>query len=213
MFSVEIPGVVSELDLDWYIGARDTTPYTTEIAPDLMDFTMFEWDMVDCKSEFLTATSGDQIWMHSWTSFWNPSAHIQLSHIDYCGEGHFLPRFSFFCLITHGLPADQNWRQYPQVSTSQIKNRANTPCFPKNSQKIQSALSYSALLLPFQVKGLLRQCPTERNGLVWHLFLSRCPGRVWAQVFCFFPNVPSLCTIPQHCHIVSRSSLHGYTVT
>ena len=65
MFSVEIPGVVSELELDWYVGARDTTLYTTEIAPDLMEFTMFEWDLADCKSEFLTATSGDQIWMQS----------------------------------------------------------------------------------------------------------------------------------------------------
>lgn len=127
-----------------------------------MEFICYVWvghDRQD-KSGFLTATSGDLIWMQSAEQVFGILQHV--SSIS-CWQ-LWKRSLSSNILITQSLPAaDQNRWQNPQLSTRQIKSRANTPCFPENLQKIQSALSYSLLFLPLPVKCLLGQWVTERN--------------------------------------------------
>lgn len=146
------------------------------------------------KSGFLTAASGDLIWMQSAEHVFGILQHIcsylMLTIVEKVTSFQYSDHSEFACCC---------WWQNPQVFTRQIKIRANTPCFPENSQKIPSALSYS--LISASPSKLLFRAMSYREKWFWHCFLSRSQWRVWAQVF---PGLPFPSTATQS---VSRPSL------
>lgn len=92
------------------------------------------------------------------------------------------------------------WWQNPQVFTRQIKIRANTPCFPENSQRFQAPFPIP-LFLPLPVNCFLGN-ELQREMILTSSSSSRSQWRVWVKCSqdCHSPALP-------HSQSVSRPSL------
>ena len=126
---------------------------------------------------------------------------MQISHVDN------LEKVTSFQYSDHSELACCCWWQNPQVSTRQIKSRANTLCFPENLQKIQSALSYSLSFLPLPVKCLLGQWVTERNDFDTSSSLGpkEESGPKCSQ-YCHSPALPHSQSVGQVYHLLSHAA-------
>lgn len=169
-----------------------------------MEFISYVWvghDRQD-KSGFLTATSGDPIWMQSAEQVFGILQHI-CSYLMLT----IVEKVTSFQYSDHSELACCCWWQNPQISTRQIKSRANTLCFPENSQKIQSALSYSLLFLPLPVKCLLGQWVTERNDFDTSSSLGpKEESAPKCSQYCHSPALPHSQSVGQVYHLLSHAA-------
>ena len=129
---------------------------------------------------------------------------MQLSHVDNCGEGHFLPVFWSLraCLLL--LVAEPSGIH--KADQKQSKHSMLSREFAKDS-KCPFLFSF----ISASPSKVLIRAMSYREKWFWHFFLSRSQGRVCAQVFPVLPfpstatqsvSRPSLSSLVPCCHIL-----------
>lgn len=185
-----------------------------------MEFICYVWvghDRQD-KSGFLTATSGDLIWMQSAEQVFgilqHVSSYLMLTIVEKVTFFQYSDHSELACcwsepvaepLVIH--KADQKQSKHSMLSRE----------FAKDS-KCPFLFSF----ISASPSKVLVRAMSYREKWFWHFFLSRSQGRVWAQVFPVVPfpsaatqsvSRPSLSSLVPRCHVLyvkSACSIWNY---